>query len=462
MKKLLFLILCPIFLFGQTQVGNDIDGQKSYDAFGSSVSISEDGSIICISSRGKISDGGAGKSFSYVQVYKNESGIWNQIGKDITTYSNYVAVSLSADGKTFTMIAPGNKWGFVRTYNFESGAWKQKGNDITFNEDSTYFDIVDLSSDSSTIALSGIIDNVIHTRVYKYNTSTWEKIGDDIIVEKGAGARRTSISLSSNGNIIAVGNVNDVKNQNSRGSVNIFKNNSSIWTQIGADIIGNNEGDWFGYSVSLSLDGNIVAIGAYFGKYVKVYKNISGNWTLLRNTIISENNNSSFGETVSLSANGEIIAIGAPASDRVIIYKSFNGGWVKFGNDINSEAYSDFSGRSLALSLDGNTVIIGAENNDGNGYSSGHVRVYDLSQIVLSSGEFIPLIFNIYPNPTSKNLNIQLSNSELQNVNIYNNLGQKVLSKKSLEINIENLKSGIYILEVISNTGKSSQKFIVN
>ena len=41
------------------------------------------------------------------------------------------------------------------------------------------------------------------------------------------------------------------------------------------------------------------------------------------------------------------------------------------------EAAQDKSGSSVSLSSDGRRVAIGAYLNDGNGSSSGHVRIYD-------------------------------------------------------------------------------------
>ncbi len=49
---------------------------------------------------------------------------------------------------------------------------------------------------------------------------------------------------------------------------------------------------------------------------------------------------------------------------------------MQVGADIDGEAVSDYSGNSVSLSSDGSRVAIGATGNDGNGFNSGHVRVY--------------------------------------------------------------------------------------
>ena len=46
------------------------------------------------------------------------------------------------------------------------------------------------------------------------------------------------------------------------------------------------------------------------------------------------------------------------------------------GADINGEAAADASGSSVSISDDGTVLAVGAPANDGNGNSSGHVRVF--------------------------------------------------------------------------------------
>ena len=55
--------------------------------------------------------------------------------------------------------------------------------------------------------------------------------------------------------------------------------------------------------------------------------------------------------------------------------------------------------------------------------------------------------FNLYPNPTSDILNID-SENELKSVEIYSLQGQKVMSSKNNVINISDLASGLYLVQV--------------
>ena len=167
---------------------------------------------------------------------------------------------------------------------------------------------------------------------------------------------------------------------------------SSVRAQIGSDIDGEAASDQSGYSVSLSSDGSIVAIGAYLNDgngsnagHVRVYENVSGTWTQVGSDIDGEAGVDFSGWSVSLSSDGSILAIGAPynagngaSSGHVRVYENVSGTWTKVGSDIDGEAASDQSGYSVSLSSDGSIVAIGAINNDGNGGNAGHVRVISL------------------------------------------------------------------------------------
>ena len=118
----------------------------------------------------------------------------------------------------------------------------------------------------------------------------------------------------------------------------------------GSDIDGAVAGDVSGYSVSLSSDGTIVAIGAYLN---------DGN---------SSNSNDNRGH--------------------VRIYKYVSNEWKKVGIDISgtstiisgtSTILGDESGRSVSLSSDGTVVAIGSIAHDIN---KGHVRIFEIDEIV--------------------------------------------------------------------------------
>ena len=157
---------------------------------------------------------------------------------------------------------------------------------------------------------------------------------------------------------------------------------SQSWNQLGQDINGEAAGDWSGASVSLSADGSIMAIGAHRNDgntgsatdnrgHVRVYQNVAGYWSQVGQDINGETAGDFSGFSVSLSADGSILAIGAYNNDgtgsnagHVRVYQNVGGTWTQVGVDINGEAAGDQSGYSVSLSADGTTLAIGARWND--------------------------------------------------------------------------------------------------
>ena len=155
------------------------------------------------------------------------------------------------------------------------------------------------------------------------------------------------------------------------------------------------EGSNLGYAVSLSANGMTVAIKTgvllslddeELSDTVVIYRYNGSGWQQLGDVLESDEEVDSINiGSVSLSADGETVAIGTQwgnddGSGYVRIYQYVNLSWVQLEADINGEARIDNSGGSVSLSADGSTVAIGAIGNDGNGTDSGHVRVYELTQ----------------------------------------------------------------------------------
>jgi len=409
MKKLLLILLClPIIGFAQNwyPIGNDIDGEAAGDQSGYSVSLSSDGNTVAIGAVGNAANGsGAG----HVRIYENSGGFWSQIGNDIdgevaNDYSGY-SVSLSSDGNTVAIGAFGNAGngsnaGHVRIYENSGGSWSQIGQDIDGEAAGDYSGwSVSLSSDGNTVAI-GALDNdgngsnAGHVRIYENSGGSWSQIGNDIDGEAAGDQSGYSVCLSSDGNTVAIGAIGNAANGSGAGHVRIYENSGGFWSQIGNDIDGEVANDYSGSSVSLSSDGNTVAIGAdgnagngSYSGHVRIYENSGGSWSQIGNDIDGEVANDQSGYSVSLSSDGNTVAIGAPYnagngtySGHVRIYENSGGSWSQIGNDIDGEAAGDQSGYSVCLSSDGNTVAIGAPYNDGIGSNiAGHVRVYNLS-----------------------------------------------------------------------------------
>ena len=487
--KLLFLalLLSTITSYSQTQIGADIDGEAAYDRSGSSVSLSANGNTVAIGAPQNTENGTLS---GHVRVYQNTSGTWSQIGADIDGEAeddeSGISVSLSSDGSIVAIGAPynsGNGYssGHVRVYQNISGVWSQIGADIDGEGAADWSGIsVSLSSDGNTIAIgapvnAGNAENGWysgHVRIYKNISGVWTQVGDDIDGEASYDDSGWCVSLSADGSIVAIGATgNDNDNGSFSGHVRVYRNYLGDWTQIGNDIDGEAEDDFSGHSLSLSADGSTVAIGAhgndgngYASGHVRVYQNNSGGWTQIGNDIDGEAANDLSGYSVSLSADGNIVAIGAHGNEsgvsssrgHVRVYKNIAGVWTQIGTDINGEVFGDSSGYSVSLSADGTTVAIGAV---GNNSASGHVRVYDLTTVLSLEENEISKNFTVYPNPVNNQLQLS-STLEFKKAIIYNYYGQLVLQSETTTINVSNLSSGVYFLEVDTNEGKGVKKIV--
>ncbi|MDA9693208.1 hypothetical protein N9U43_01045, partial [Cytophagia bacterium] len=141
----------------------------------------------------------------------------------------------------------------------------------------------------------------------------WVQLGSDIDGESAGDFSGKSLSLNSDGTIVAIGAQNNDDNGTNAGHVRVYEWNSgsSSWVQKGSDIDGEAVGDYSGSSVSLSSDGTIIAVGAF--------KN-NGNGT---------------------------------NAGHVKVYEWDGSAWVQKGSDIDGEAAGDNSGSSVSLSSDG-------------------------------------------------------------------------------------------------------------
>jgi hypothetical protein len=97
-------------------------------------------------------------------------------------------------------------------------------------------------------------------------------------------------------------------------------------------------------------------------------------WSLFGNTILGENDNDRFGHSVSLSNTGCVLAVGAPKNrnrrEHIRVYdfvltqdENDTDKWKQRGDDIEGTEVGEESGSAVALLSDGNTVAIRAPHN---------------------------------------------------------------------------------------------------
>ena len=134
--------------------------------------------------------------------------------------------------------------------------------------------------------------------------------------------------------------------------------------------------------------------------------------------------------------------IGTVDNDNNLInYGNYGGTWVSFGEDVNGELYiADISGSIHKVK--------GGEIFDTQSFSESQV--------------------SITPNPTSNNVRISLDGHLIAKIDIIDLKGAVVFSEKNLSvpeknISLESMKSGVYIVKILSDNGHSIfRKIIIN
>eukprot|EP00980_Cylindrotheca_fusiformis_P030162 scaffold24503_cov127-Cylindrotheca_fusiformis.AAC.1 len=296
------------------------DGLTAVEFFGSGVSLSKDGKRVAIGAiRENCSDDD--DCSGSVCVYEMDSnGEWSVMGEVIHGEGQFGrlgwSVCLSKDG---SIVASGTPFG--------------DGNG----------------------AGSG------HVRVYQWDGSSFNQLGEDIDGEAAGDGSGVSVALSSDGLVVAVG---APTNADGAGHVRVLSwdENEKRWSQRGSDIDGDAADDLLGWSVDLSGDGDILAVGAkstVIG-YAKVFqwKDDDGEWEQIGHNVESPDGNQYFGMSVSLSSSGLILAVGS------IVYTLVDNQWEGLAGAVGYIPCSPVS-----ISSDGTTIAVGC---------SGSVDVYNL------------------------------------------------------------------------------------
>ncbi|MFO8087627.1 MAG: T9SS type A sorting domain-containing protein [Bacteroidales bacterium] len=326
-----------------------------------------------------------------------QSQVWNQIGSDFYGLGEY-STSLSADGSVVAIGSSGYSMGAgsVHILKNQGGTWSQIGNTIDGEAKGDEFGwSVSLSADGSVVAIGAPFNygngpEAGHVRIYENQSGTWSQIGGDIEGDTAMNRFGFSVNLSADGSVVAIGAPFYNANGPLSGHVRIFENQGGNWVQIGDAIEGEAAEDRFGWSVSLSADGSTVAIGAprndgngINAGHVRIFENHhDSTWSQVGGTIEGEGLG---GSSLSLSADGFVIAVGGPAGNtgngystgHVRVFEYQGGIWSQIGSAIKGETAGDYFGASVSLSTDGSVVAIGAPWNAGNGYDAGHVSVFE-------------------------------------------------------------------------------------
>lgn len=216
---------------------------------------------------------------------------------------------------------------------------------------------------------------------------TWEQIGQDIYGESANIVFGGSVSMNSDGSIVAVGAQNRVDpinpGNNQAGAVYVYQYNGTSWEQMGQTLYGSSQTEYFGASTSLSADGKTMAVGAYGASNnrgaVKIYHFDGTSW--VQEAVLDGSSGTKFGSAISLSPDGTILAATAPSFSidtttpnlyrgAAYVFRHNGTEWSQLGEKVIGEYPKEYFGTSVAISSDGSKMIVGAESYTGEGYTA--------------------------------------------------------------------------------------------
>lgn len=394
----------------------------SDNAFGRSIAVNSDSSILMIGARDNAESftrGGA------VYVFKLQNGQWVQ---DSKIYPNDLAeglqfgsaCALSSDGSILVVGAFGNKVsnvnvGAIYYFRFDGTTWIQKqkftapdignpptyagdlGSGLSLNADGTYLVAGDHNNRVNT--LSGAGASYIYTR--SGDVWTYQQKLTSPVPTTGEGYG-SSVFLLKDKSVLLVGARSDIVPENlGIGRVYQYRNVSNVWrlekTYTAFDGV---VGDGFGGSVSATQDLNLLLIGTYrdddYGQdagAIYVYANPKLQPVVrfeegmrLQTKILPVNGvtGDRFGRTMAMTADGKTLFIGSDKSNDLVtdggcvsIYNRINNDWVferkLYANDI---ILGDRFGYAVSVSSNGVHLLVSSVYGNISGVKTGVVYYF--------------------------------------------------------------------------------------
>lgn len=150
------------------------------------------------------------------------------------------------------------------------------------------------------------------TFVYEYQAGTWQLKGQVLSDDQDGSYFGASVALSADGNLLAVGAPSDVDSGD--GHLHVFQYEEGRWVRVAKDPEQQAKPEEIGTAVALSDDSRTVALSKPQDEYgaVRVYQQMDTGWTQLGQTLRRGSLLSGmlFGASVSLSADGHTLAVG--------------------------------------------------------------------------------------------------------------------------------------------------------
>jgi uncharacterized delta-60 repeat protein len=498
--KLLFLLTANL---GFSQSGNfdlsfDNDGKVITD-FGTNnqddctaLAIQTDGKIIAVGT----SSNGTNYDFAIARYNVNGSldnnfGINGKVITAIGLQNDFAtSVAIQSDGKIVVagmcFVSGNEKYGVVR-YNVDGtldtsfdldgkiitsiGSYLNRAYSIAIQSEGKIIVAGDSYSDSLQYNIT----------MARYNTngsldSTFDNDGISVITFGTTGAIGKSIVIKSDGKIVVAGQTaNDANFILIRCNIN-GSLDTSFGTQ-GGTIVDFGTTEDVPWSMAIQSDGKIVVAGGTgfgtpsFSPDMAIMRcnadgSIDTTFDLDGKVILdaSLNSYSDQAKSLAIHANGKILVAGYSQNsndyDATILRLNTNGS-LDTSFDIDGIATTSFGTNSydffssIKVQTDGKIIAAGTTTSD-----------FALARYAITSLGFNKIQFNnisISPNPTQTSLTIS-TQEKINTINIIDFLGRKtnITSFENNKIDVSNLQNGVYFLEIGTENGLQTQKFIKN
>ena len=178
-----------------------------------------------------------------------------------------------------------NETGQTKVFEDTGSSWEQLGQDLNGSAANDY--------SGENVAMAGNGERVVigtpehdengnnsgQVKVFEYNSQgEWVHVYERNFNGNGGGGQLgKSVGISRDGTKIVMGSPYNNNIAVQSGQVQVFKDNGAAWVQVGEDINGEAQNDYFGFSTGITGDGSRIVASAYrsnsFTGKVQVFEN---------------------------------------------------------------------------------------------------------------------------------------------------------------------------------------------
>lgn len=275
-----------------------------------------------------------------------------------------------------------------------SAQWTQLGTDVlglTVGDQHGY--AIDLDSAGTTMIVGSAKNDSMGNDagvaiVYSWDGTQWIQKGQPLFGASGDEQGR-DVSISSNGNRIAIGAPFNDGNGSNSGEIKVYDWTGFSWSQIGQDLNGEGSSDLFGGALHLSANGlRLVTSAPGFSTYdgqVKVFELVNSLWSQVGNTIQGSFTSDNVGSDVALDRDGDRMVIGSGEEingqslvGNIKVYELINSTWTQLGSAQNGDGAWHSFGAAVAINDSG--TVVAASNDQGLGpWQTEYTRVFEWS-----------------------------------------------------------------------------------